>query len=129
MKADILDGRAMARSLRERLTKKVSAIKGKYGIVPQLAVIQVGEDEGLTVYIASQQRLAENIGIGHRIYKLKAGAGEEEIIELIKRLNKNRNTDGIILERPLPPHMDWKKISSFIMPLKNVEIRLSLIHI
>jgi len=123
MKANILDGRAMARSLREHLTKKVSAIKDKYGIVPQLAVIQVGEDEGLTVYIGSQKRLAERIGIGHRIYKLKVSAAEEEVIELIKRLNKDRKTNGIILERPLPSHMDWKKISSFMVPLKNVEIK------
>ena len=123
MKAHILDGRALARSLRERLTKEVTGLKDKYGLVPHLAVIQVGEAEGLTVYINSQQRLAGNIGIEHRVYKLKSSVKEEEAIELIKKLNKNSEVSGIILERPLPSHMDWKKISSFIMPVKNVEIK------
>jgi len=86
MKAHILDGRALARSLRERLTKEAAGLKNKYGVVPHLAVIQVGEDEGLTVYISSQQRLAENIGIEHRVYKLKSSLKEEEAIELIKKL-------------------------------------------
>jgi methylenetetrahydrofolate dehydrogenase (NADP+)/methenyltetrahydrofolate cyclohydrolase len=122
MNATILDGRAMARSLKDELRQEITRLKRKYRTGPRLAVIQVGQSPDLSIYIRSQERIAQALGIEHQLYKLQATAGGKRVISLIERLNKNRQIDGIMIQRPLPAHLSWQEISRFITPLKNTEM-------
>ncbi|MEA3328758.1 MAG: bifunctional 5,10-methylenetetrahydrofolate dehydrogenase/5,10-methenyltetrahydrofolate cyclohydrolase [Candidatus Omnitrophota bacterium] len=122
MSAIILDGRAMARSLKDGLRQEIEKLKRKYRTIPRLAVIQIGQSPDLVIYLRSQERTAQTLGIEHRVYKLKPNIKEKKVIELIKDLNENRQINGIMIQRPFPAHLNWQEISRFITPQKNTEM-------
>ena len=115
--AKLLEGKLIAAQLKDILLKKILAS----GKPLHLASIQVGENLSSGVYLKSQKKNAELLGVEYVLHKLDQAITQEELIEFIETLNKELRVNGIILQMPLPAHIDYKKISSHIAPGKDVE--------
>jgi methylenetetrahydrofolate dehydrogenase (NADP+)/methenyltetrahydrofolate cyclohydrolase len=121
MPAQILDGRAIAGKVIEGLKEEVGALKAK-GVSPTLASIMVGENPAIEVYIRSQRRAAEEVGIEYQLHKFGAEVSEEELASFIDRLNEDRNVNGIILQLPIPQGLEAAtRLQERISPEKDVE--------
>lgn len=115
--AKLLDGNILAGRIKEEIKVKVSSLKLK----PVLASILVGDNCGAASYVKSQERIAEAIGIEYQLHKLAGDSTEAHLTDFIQKLNSNKSVNGIIIQMPLPAHIDYKKISQFILPEKDVE--------
>lgn len=113
----LLEGKPVAARIKEDLKKQIQELNLK----PVLASIQVGDNAGAEAYAKSQRKTAENLGIEYRFHKLSQDTKEQELIDFIKKLNEDKGVNGIILQMPLPAHIDYKKMSSFIESAKDVE--------
>jgi methylenetetrahydrofolate dehydrogenase (NADP+)/methenyltetrahydrofolate cyclohydrolase len=121
MPAQILDGRAIAGKVIEGLKEEVGALKAK-GVSPTLASIMVGENPAIEVYIRSQRRASEEVGIEYQLHKFGAEVSEEELASFIDRLNEDRNVNGIILQLPIPQGLEAaRRLQERISPEKDVE--------
>ena len=120
MTATIMDGRALAREMEERMKSEADTLKAS-GIIPTLATILVGDDPASAVYVSMKHKAAKRVGITSRAYALPASTGEEELSALIERLDSDPEVDGILLQLPLPPHLDEKKMIEKISPEKDVD--------
>ena len=117
----IIDGKAIAAAVRSRLKEQVAYFSMSFGRKPKLAVILVGEDPASTVYVRNKIAACEEIGITSEAYKLNAATEESYLVNLIKKLNEDATTDGILVQLPLPPHLNAKKIIPLIDPKKDVD--------
>lgn len=115
--AKLLEGRPIAERIKEELKAEINSL----GIKPVLASIQVGENVGAETYVKSQKKTAQDLGIDYQFYKLEANITESKLIEFIEKLNLDKNINGIIIQMPLPTQIDYKKISQFILPDKDIE--------
>lgn len=115
--AKLLEGKPVAEKTKELIRQEVQAMKSK----PVLASIQVGENAGAEAYAKSQKKLADNLGIDYQYHKLPQDTSESSLTEFIKKLNNDKSVNGIIIQMPLPQGIDYKKISQFILPEKDVE--------
>lgn len=117
MCAKLLEGKPIAAKIKEEITREVKSFPTK----PVLASVQVGDNAGAQAYVRSQKKTAEGLGIEYRFSKLEASTNESALIEVIKKLNSDEFVNGIIIQMPLPASIDYKKISQFILPEKDVE--------
>jgi methylenetetrahydrofolate dehydrogenase (NADP+)/methenyltetrahydrofolate cyclohydrolase len=115
--AKLLEGKPLAEKIKEEIKIQIQSLKNK----PVLASIMVGENAGAASYVKSQQKVAENLGIEYQLHKLAQDTSENALLEFIKKLNSDKSVNGIIIQMPLPQGTDYKKISSFISPEKDVE--------
>lgn len=115
--AQIIDGKTIARNVRDTLAQKVSSCVEK----PRLAVILVGNDEASLVYDRAKQRAAKEIGMDCQIYHLDEFVTENEVLELISQLNEDIHIHGIIVQLPLPAHINALNILMQINPEKDVD--------
>jgi len=115
--AKLLEGKPLAEKIKEGIKQQVASLKSK----PVLASIMIGENAGAASYVKSQQKLAEALGIEYQLYKLSEDTLEAHLIDFIRKLNANKSVQGIIIQMPLPHQIDYKKISQFILPEKDVE--------
>jgi methylenetetrahydrofolate dehydrogenase (NADP+)/methenyltetrahydrofolate cyclohydrolase len=115
--AKLLEGKPLAERIKEQLRQEVQSLKNK----PLLASILVGENAGAEAYVKSQAKTAENLGVVYQLHKLAADTTESGLFEFIQKLNSDQGTSGIIVQMPLPAQIDYKKISQFILPDKDVE--------
>ncbi len=115
--AKLLEGKPLAEKIKEEIKQQVSSLKKK----PVLASIQVGENAGAEAYAKSQRKTAEGLGIEYQFHKLTQDTTEATLIEFIQKLNSDRSVNGVIIQMPLPGQIDYKKISQFILPEKDVE--------
>lgn len=120
MEAKILSGRDIASEIRLGLKNDVEKLKGN-GVQPGLAVIIVGDDPASRIYVNNKKKACDEIGIRSFEYALPAETSEEEIIELIKTLNCDKNIHGILVQLPLPPHINDEKVLLTIDPDKDVD--------
>ena len=121
MPAEIIDGKAIAEQIRSEIKQEVEEIKSKYGREPGLAVILVGDDPASQVYVRNKQRACEKVGIKSFEYRKPADFPEEELLKLIDELNKNPEVDGILVQLPLPKHINENKVLYAIDPDKDVD--------
>jgi len=121
MAAQLLDGKKLSASIKENIKSEVENIKAKYKTAPRLVSIQVGENPASEVYLKSQKKNAENLGIEYQLKKLDGKSSQDDLIKAIARLNADKEVNGIIVQMPLPPQIDAKVISRYIAPLKDVE--------
>ena len=117
MTAKVIDGKSMAQNLREELAKRVNELNKK----PHLAVILVGNDEASIIYDRNKKKAAENIGMTCNIHHLPEETTEDKIIELINNLNNDSDVNGIIVQMPLPKHLNADKIVEQIRTDKDVD--------
>ena len=120
MSAKIIDGKQVAARCREELKQQVAALRAR-GIIPGLAVILVGEDPASQVYVRNKHRACEELGIHSEQYTLSADTDRQTLLDLIMELNGREEIDGILVQLPLPGHLDEKEILSAIDPAKDVD--------
>ena len=117
----IIDGKAVANALQERLKSQVAYFSMSVGRKPKLAVIMVGEDPASAVYVRNKIRACENVGISSESIYLPESTEAKELETIIQRLNRDPQTDGILVQLPLPSHLNAKKIIPLIDPSKDVD--------
>lgn len=116
----ILDGKALSLKIKEEIKKEVEELK-KDGITPGLAVILVGQDPASQTYVKMKAKACKDVGIYSITHEMPEDISEDEIIDTIKMMNKNPNIDGILVQLPLPKHIDTTKILEIIDPKKDVD--------
>ncbi len=120
MTATLIDGRAVAERLRERVAARTAEL-AKHGVVPGLAVVLVGEDPASQVYVGSKTKQAAAAGLKHFDHRLPATTGTSELIALVEQLNARQDVHGILVQLPLPPGVDSAAVLAAIDPAKDVD--------
>ncbi|MEM9878219.1 MAG: bifunctional methylenetetrahydrofolate dehydrogenase/methenyltetrahydrofolate cyclohydrolase FolD [Pseudomonadota bacterium] len=119
MTASIIDGKAIAADLRGAIATAVAALKPE--ITPGLAVVLVGDDPASQVYVRSKGKASREVGLASFEHRLPAGTAEADLLGLIDQLNTDESVDGILVQLPLPPHMDAAAVIDRIAPDKDVD--------
>lgn len=117
---EILDGKALAKKVREELEIKADELKGK-GIFPKLAVIMVGNDPSSKIYVRNKSKACEEVGIEYEEFLLDENTNNEELLNLIEDLNNRDDVHGILLQSPIPNHLDINLAFRTIKPEKDVD--------
>jgi methylenetetrahydrofolate dehydrogenase (NADP+)/methenyltetrahydrofolate cyclohydrolase len=117
---NIIDGKKISATIREDLKKRVTELKQK-GIVPGLSVILVGDDPASAVYVRNKERACQEIGIYSVVHRLSAETTEEQLISLVQSLNSDRALHGILVQLPLPSHLNEMAILRAVNPDKDVD--------
>ncbi|MFH1237198.1 MAG: bifunctional methylenetetrahydrofolate dehydrogenase/methenyltetrahydrofolate cyclohydrolase FolD [Candidatus Aenigmatarchaeota archaeon] len=120
MTARIMDGRRLSSRIISDLKKKAWTLSQK-GIVPRLDIILVGDDDASKIYVRNKMRASEQIGIKGELHKFPEKTNKEKIIREIKKLNANKKVHGILIQLPLPQHLDEQEIVDKIDPAKDVD--------
>ncbi|HEP1415180.1 TPA: bifunctional methylenetetrahydrofolate dehydrogenase/methenyltetrahydrofolate cyclohydrolase [Streptococcus pyogenes] len=118
---ELIDGKALAQRMQQELAAKVNNLKQKKGIVPGLAVILVGDDPASQVYVRNKERAALTVGFKSETVRLSEFICQEELIAVIERYNADNTIHGILVQLPLPNHINDKKIILAIDPKKDVD--------
>ncbi len=118
--AKLIDGKSIASKIRGEIAVEVNRLKSQ-GIIPGLAVILVGDNSASRVYVSMKEKACRDVGIYSDEYKLPAETDEKEILHLIDKLNKNNDIHGILVQLPLPNHINESKIVESISPEKDVD--------
>ena len=117
----IIDGKKVAADLRADLKKKVIELKSTYNVVPGLTVILVGEDAPSKIYVRNKEKSAIEVGINSEIIRYPENVEEKILLNKIKELNDNNEVSGILVQLPLPKHIDKRKVIETILPIKDVD--------
>ena len=117
----IIDGKEISKKLREDLNKEIKDLKKKYNAVPGLAVVQVGNVAASSVYVKAKTKSAKEVGIEVIDHHLEESISEEELLNLIEELNTQNNVSGILVQLPLPKHMNEQLILDSINPDKDAD--------
>jgi len=119
--AQIIDGKAMAQGIREDVAGGVKELKSKKNITPKLVVMLVGEDPGSQVYVRNKEKACIEAGMHSETIKLDASIKENELIDIVKRLNGDRSVHGILVQLPLPNGLNELAVLNVIDPKKDVD--------
>ena len=120
MKAKLIDGKAVSAALREQLKSEVETL-AEEGITPGLAVVIVGDDSASKVYVKNKEKACAELGIYSEKYELPAETTQEELLALVAKLNVKPDIDGILVQLPLPAHLDENSVIAAISPDKDVD--------
>lgn len=121
MSATIIDGKAIAATIREKVAVQVGRLKADHNITPGLAVVLVGEDPASQVYVRSKGRLTVEVGMNSFEHKLDADTSETDLLALIGRLNNDKAVHGILVQLPLPGHLNEGLVINSVAPAKDVD--------
>ena len=121
MTADIIDGKAFAADVREKVAGHVARLKADHGITPGLAVVLVGEDPASQVYVRSKGKQTAEVGMNSYEHKLESDTSEADLLALIDRLNNDPDVHGILVQLPLPGHLNEDLVINAISPAKDVD--------
>ncbi|MBO4467654.1 MAG: bifunctional methylenetetrahydrofolate dehydrogenase/methenyltetrahydrofolate cyclohydrolase FolD [Bacteroidales bacterium] len=117
----IIDGKAVSAALKESIRQQVETFPEKYGRVPHLVVVRVGEDPASVVYVRNKEKACEAVGIRNSTIVLAESTTQEELLDLIKALNADDTVDGILVQLPLPGHIQEAKVIETIAREKDVD--------
>ncbi len=121
MSAQVIDGKLIAAKVRERVAEGVAALKATHGYTPGLATVLVGEDPASATYVRSKQKMCESLGIRSSGHHLPADASQADVQALVTGLNANPEINGILVQLPLPKHIDEEAILNSIDLTKDVD--------
>ncbi len=121
MSAELIDGRAIAAEVRGEVSEGVAEMRAKHGIAPGLAVVLVGDDPASAVYVRSKERAAAEAGMVSESVHLPANTPQDEVLAIVRRLNHDARYHGILVQLPLPDHIDEDAVIAAIDPLKDVD--------
>ena len=121
MTAKILDGRALAKTIREEIAAEVTEFKEEHGFAPTIAVVRVGEDPASVSYAKMIRRNFERVGMGFSLHVLPEWASQEEVMDLIARLNVDDAVHGIMIQEPMPRSIDAAAVRLALSPEKDVD--------
>ncbi len=119
--AEIINGTEIAREIREEIRREVAALKERTGSVPGLAVILAGENPASEVYVRMKEKACEKAGIASFQYRLPGDVPREELLELIGKLNRDKQVNGILVQLPLPDRIDEAAVLETVFPEKDVD--------
>lgn len=121
MTAQIMDGKAFAQSLRGKVAVGVTELKAKHHLTPGLAVVLVGSDPASEIYVGSKGKMTREVGMNSYEHRLPDTTSEAELLALIDQLNEDASVHGILVQLPLPKHIDEKSVINRISPAKDVD--------
>ena len=121
MGATIIDGKAFAATVREQVGEHVARLKADHGLTPGLAVVLVGEDPASQVYVRSKGKQTVEVGMNSFEHKLEADTSEADLLALIDQLNEDPAVHGILVQLPLPGHLNEDLVINSIDPAKDVD--------
>ncbi len=121
MAAKIIDGKSLAAKFKENIKKEIRELKERHKALPLLIAIQVGENPASAVYVNSQRKSCEEVGINYQLHQLPEASSEEELLKFVEKLNRDDKVTGIILEMPLPQGINSRRVQMAITPMKDVE--------
>jgi len=119
--ARVIDGKAVAAAVRERVKVDVAAYEDETGRTPGLATVLVGEDPASEIYVRNKRRTTEEVGMRSLHHGIEASIREEELLELVRGLGEDDDVDGILVQLPLPAHIDPDAVVAAINPQKDVD--------
>lgn len=119
--ADVIDGKALATALRESIARHVAVLKEDHGIHPGLAVVLVGDDPASQVYVRNKEKAAKEAGFNSFVHRLPKNTSQDEVLSLIRKLNKNKKVHGILIQLPLPRQIDSATVLKALAPEKDVD--------
>ncbi len=119
--ATLIDGKAYAEGLRARIAAAVASLKKDHGLTPGLAVVLVGEDPASKVYVANKAKQTVEVGMNSWEHKLPADTSEADLLALVTKLNNDPDVHGILVQMPVPKHIDSAKVLNTINPDKDVD--------
>lgn len=120
MSAKMLDGKKIAGEIKDEIKSEILRLREK-GIIPGLAVILVGDDAASKIYVKNKKKACEEMGINSQVFEMSEDASEGSILELVKKLNQDDKVHGILVQLPLPGHINEGKIIEAIDPKKDVD--------
>ncbi|MTI94885.1 MAG: bifunctional methylenetetrahydrofolate dehydrogenase/methenyltetrahydrofolate cyclohydrolase FolD [Firmicutes bacterium] len=121
MSAKIIDGKQVAKLLRKDMTEKVAKLKAEKNIVPGLAVVLVGDDPASATYVRMKAKACSQVGLYSEVHRLDADVSEQTVLDLVEKLNADDKIHGILVQLPLPKHIDELKVLETINPAKDVD--------
>lgn len=121
MTASILDGKALAKQLRQETANTVATFTRNSGVIPCLAAVLVGDDPASGIYVRNKQKACEEVGIASRLSRLPATTSQDELLAFIAELNHDPAVHGILVQLPLPKGIDEKRVLDAVHPLKDVD--------
>ena len=120
MPARIIDGKKIAEEIKAELQQRISFLQNK-GITPGLAVVLVGADPASAVYVSSKAKMCESLGLFSQVVRREEKTSEAEVLELLARLNNDRKIHGILVQSPLPQHINEQRVFEYVAPEKDVD--------
>lgn len=117
----IISGKELSDELRSEIVERVKVIKNIYDVVPHLAVIIVGDDPASQSYVKGKSKACDEVGITNTTIQLPSDVSQQDLIQTIDELNRNSKIDGILVQLPLPSHIDEASVMNYINPLKDVD--------
>jgi methylenetetrahydrofolate dehydrogenase (NADP+)/methenyltetrahydrofolate cyclohydrolase len=117
----LIDGKKIAAELREELKKEVSVLKTKYNKVPGLTVILIGDMAPSQIYVRNKEKSANEVGLKSEVIRYPEAVEEKTVLDKIEELNKDESISGILVQLPLPKHIDKQKVIETILPGKDVD--------
>src|SRR5215472_2266550 len=121
MVARILDGKALAETVRSEVRAGVEAFRARHGRAPGLDVVLVGDDPASAIYTRSKERASNEVGIRGKLHVLPASTAQDELESLVRDLNADRAIDGILVQLPLPKHIQALRVLDLIDAAKDVD--------
>ena len=121
MSARVIDGKAVAAAVREEVRAGVAEFQDEHGRVPGLATVLIGDDQASAVYVASKHRACEQVGMRAIEHSLPADVSREDAVALVEELNRDPEVSGILVQLPLPDHLDESEVTNRIIPEKDVD--------
>jgi methylenetetrahydrofolate dehydrogenase (NADP+)/methenyltetrahydrofolate cyclohydrolase len=119
--ARVIDGKAVAAAVRERVKVDVAAYEQEAGRVPALATVLVGDDPASEIYVRNKRRTCEEVGMRSVHHGIEAGVKQEELLDLVRQLGEDDDVDGILVQLPLPAHLDSDAVVQVLNPQKDVD--------
>jgi len=119
--AAIIDGKAIAKKLRESIKRHVDVLVADHKIMPGLAVVLVGDDPASAIYVNNKEKAAKDAGMRSYVHRLPKNASQDEVLKLVQKLNADAKVNGILVQMPLPKQIDSATVLKAIDPLKDVD--------
>ena len=117
----IIDGKAVAREIQAEIKEEVDGLKRRWGMVPGLGVVLVGDDPASHLYVKNKEKAGKEVGIRSEEHLLPASVSEKEILSLIQKLNRNSEIHGILVQLPLPAHVRAERVLNAVSPQKDID--------
>ncbi len=119
--ATIIDGKAVAREIQKEVKEEVDGLKRRWGMVPGLGVVLVGDDPSSHLYVRNKEKACKEVGIHSQEHLLSAAVSEKELLSIIHSLNRDKEIHGILVQLPLPAHVRAEKILEAVSPQKDID--------
>ncbi|MBI3001069.1 MAG: bifunctional methylenetetrahydrofolate dehydrogenase/methenyltetrahydrofolate cyclohydrolase FolD [Deltaproteobacteria bacterium] len=119
--ATIIDGKALAREIQKQIKEEIEGLKRRWGLVPGLGVVLVGDDPASHLYVRNKEKACKEVGIRSQEHLLPAAVSEKELLSLIHSLNRDKEIHGILVQLPLPPHIQAPKILEAVSTHKDID--------